>query len=114
MKCSDELSPRRRRPRRNPRDCGLAAPCLASGVLYAEIPRNRIALYRFLIEGYDNLAVMSVVDRYRAVIKLRFTPGGEQTLRGLLRAQGARLVEPPASSAGQPEKIAGVVPAALP
>lgn len=114
MKCSDESAPRRRRPRRSPLDCGLAAPCQASSVLYAEIPRNRIAVYRFLIEGYDNLAVMSVVDRYRAVIRLRFTPDAEQTLRGLLRAQGARLIEPPASSAAQAEEITGVVPAALP
>ena len=98
MKCSDENGGRRRRPRRA-KDCGLAAPCLASRVLYAEIPRSRIALYRFLLEGYDNLAVMSVVDRYRAVIKLRFTPEAEATLRGLLAAQGARLIDPPASFA---------------
>ncbi|WP_051306908.1 DUF4911 domain-containing protein [Desulfomicrobium escambiense] len=64
-------------------------------MLYAEIPRRQIALYRFLLEGYDNLAVMSVVDRYRAVIKLRFTPDAEHSLRGMLLAQGAKLVEPP-------------------
>lgn len=69
-------------------------------VLYAEVPRNRIALYRFLLEGYDNLAIMSVVDRYRAVIKLRFTPGAQRTLRELLEAQGAKIVEPPGCSVG--------------
>ena len=95
MRCSEEAGARRRRPRRI-KDCGLTPPCLASRVLYAEIPRSSIALYRFLLEGYDNLAVMSVVDRYRAVIKLRFTPEAEATLRGLLQAQGARLIEPPA------------------
>ena len=47
-------------------------PETRSLTLYAEIPRSGIALYRFLLEGYDNLAVMSVVDRFRAVIRLRY------------------------------------------
>ena len=68
-------------------------PRRSSEVLYAEVPRNQIALYRFLLEGYDNLAVMSVVDRYRAVIKLRFLPDAEKTLRGLLHAQGAHIID---------------------
>ncbi len=91
MRCSDTRGGRRRKPR----DRGLLPPCTQSRVLYAEIPRRQIALYRFLLEGYDNLAVMSVVDRYRAVIKLRFTPDAEHSLRGMLLAQGAKLVEPP-------------------
>ena len=75
-------------------------PRRSSEVLYAEVPRNQIALYRFLLEGYDNLAVMSVVDRYRAVIKLRFLPDAERTLRGILLAQGAKLIEPPGRLVG--------------
>lgn len=79
--------------RRKPRLFPLAPPETASRVLYAEVPRNRIALYRFLLEGYDNLAIMSVVDRYRAVIKLRFLPDAETTLRRLLASQGARIID---------------------
>jgi hypothetical protein len=90
MTCS-KTARQRKRPRVHP----LRPPELASRVLYAEIPRHRIALYRFLIEGYDNLAIMSVVDRYRAVIKLRFLADAEPTLRGLLLAEGARLIEAP-------------------
>ena len=97
MRCSETPTPRRRRPRRPGRDCGLVPPCLHSRVLYAEIPRSRIALFRFLLEGYDNLAVMSVVDRFRAVVKLRFTPDAEQVLREMMEAQGARLMEPPSA-----------------
>ena len=91
MTCSKAARQRKRQARIRP----LGPPETASRVLYAEIPRQRIAVFRFLIEGYDNLAVMSVVDRYRAVIKLRFTPDAEHTLRGMLLAQGAKLVEPP-------------------
>ena len=95
MRCFEPGTPRRRRPRRPGRDCGLVPPCTHSRVLYAEIPRNCIARFRFLLEGYDNLAVMSVVDRFRAVVKLRFTPDAEQILRKLMEAEGARLMEPP-------------------
>lgn len=70
-------------------------PETRSRVLYAEIPRAQIALYRFLLEGYDNLAVMSVVDRFRAVIRLRYTSHAEQTLREFLIAQGAKILEIP-------------------
>ncbi len=102
MQCSDPLprQPRKPRPRKPRKEKNPAPPSRASLVLYAEVPRNEIAIYRFLLEGYDNLAVMSVVDRYRAVIKLRFTFDAEHTLRGLLRAQGAKLIEAPGRSAG--------------
>jgi hypothetical protein len=102
MQCSDPSprQPRKPRPRKFRKEKNPAPPCPASTVLYAEVPRNQIALYRFLLEGYDNLAVMSVVDRYRAVIKLRFTPDAERTLRGVLLAQGAKLIEPPRCSIG--------------
>lgn len=60
-------------------------------------------MYRFLLEGYDNLAIMSVVDRYRAVIKLRFLSDAEPTLRRLLLAQGARLIEAPGRGVPEPD-----------
>ncbi len=84
-----------RQRKRQARIRPLGPPETASRVLYAEIPRHRIALYRFLLEGYDNLAIMSVVDRYRAVIKLRFLPDAEATLRRLLAAEGAKIIEQP-------------------
>lgn len=97
MTCSEKRPGRPQRGRT--RDLGLLPPATASQILYAEVPRNQIALYRFLLEGYDNLAVMSVIDRYRAVIRLRFLPDAERTLRGLLVSQGARIIEPPGRSA---------------
>ena len=101
MKCSEPSAQAPRKSRRKTRrEWPLAPPRRSSEVLYAEVPRNQIALYRFLLEGYDNLAVMSVVDRYRAVIKLRFLPDAERTLRGVLLAQGAKLIEPPGRLAG--------------
>lgn len=116
MRCSDPAAREPRTQRRGkPRKELFPAPaCLESRVLYAEVPRSEIALYRFLLEGYDNLAIMSVVDRYRAVIKLRFTPDAQKTLRALLASQGARVIDPQDLSVVQAEESAGVVSAALP
>lgn len=98
MTCS-EAGPVFSRPgRRHRKNPFPGPPEIASKVLYAEIPRNQIGLCRFLLEGYDNLAIMSVVDRYRAVIKLRFLSDAERTLRGLLEAQGAGVIELPERS----------------
>lgn len=62
-----------------------------SCILYAEVPRERIAFFRFLLEAYDNLAIMSVVDRYRAVIKIRCTEAGLNTVRYILHTEGATI-----------------------
>ena len=86
MKCSKS-----RRQRRKPSP--LLPPEQTSRVVYAEIPRSKIALYRFIFEGYDNLAIISVVDRYRAVIKVRFLSDAEKDVRGLLTSLGARVLD---------------------
>lgn len=100
MKCSEKgsVKSRSRRPRLFP----LRPPETTSQTLYAEVPRSQIALYRFLFEGYDNLAILSVVDRYRAVIRLRYLTDADQTVRQLLASQGARIIERPA----KPEQAA--------
>jgi hypothetical protein len=97
MKCSDPTVSEPRTPRRGkPRKELFPAPaCLQSRVLYAEVPRSQIALYRFVLEGYDNLAVMSVIDRYRAVIKLRCSPDAQKELREVIKSLGAKIVELP-------------------
>ncbi len=40
--------------------------------LYVELPRADIALFKFILEACDNLAYFSVLDKYRAVIRLTF------------------------------------------
>ena len=85
MKCSETRSRRK---------CPVPPEETRSLTLYAEIPRSSIALYRFLLEGYDNLAVMSVVDRFRAVIRLRCATHAEKTLREFLAAQGVKILNP--------------------
>ncbi len=42
--------------------------------LYLEINRKDIAYLKFILESHDNLAIMSVVDKYRSVVQIRYAP----------------------------------------
>jgi len=53
---------------------GRACPRTWSSRVYARVPRERIALIKFLFEGYDNLAYVSVIDRYQAVVRITCSP----------------------------------------
>lgn len=41
--------------------------------LYLQVDRKNIALFKFFLEGYDNLAYLTVVDKYKAVLQLVFS-----------------------------------------
>ncbi|KUJ96558.1 MAG: hypothetical protein PWR24_642 [Desulfonauticus sp.] len=40
---------------------------------YLLLPRRDIAYFKFLIEAWDNLAYLTVIDKYKAVIELNFS-----------------------------------------
>ncbi len=56
----------------------LSEPPGWSQRLYLALAKKDIAFFRFLLESEDNLAYMSVVDRYESVLKLTFAPGQRQ------------------------------------
>jgi hypothetical protein len=67
---------------------------------YLRVERKQIAYLKFILEGYDGLAVMSTVDRAAGVIMLDIGPGCEadvdlilQDLRREIRIEPLR--EPP-------------------
>lgn len=39
---------------------------------YILVPRKEIAYFKFLIEAWDNLAYLTVIDKYKAVVELTF------------------------------------------
>ncbi|WP_457572613.1 DUF4911 domain-containing protein [Desulfovulcanus sp.] len=41
--------------------------------LYLQLDRKYIALFKFFLEGYDNLAYLTVVDKYKAVLQLVYS-----------------------------------------
>ncbi|EFI33822.1 hypothetical protein Dthio_PD1161 [Desulfonatronospira thiodismutans ASO3-1] len=64
---------------------------LFSRRVYVELERKDIALFKFLLESMDNLAYMSVVDKYRAVVQLVYAPGSEDDLDNFLAAAGREI-----------------------
>jgi len=51
----------------------IAMSNIYSKRLYLQIDRKDIALFKFFLEGYDNLAYLTVVDKKKAVLQLVFS-----------------------------------------
>ena len=71
------LHPRRDRSRPSP-------PVRHSAALYLRLPARQIALFRFLLEAWENVAYFSVLDRREALIKVVFSPHMAEALRHVL------------------------------
>ncbi len=72
---------KKRRPRKGR---GFPAP-ERSGRIYVRIDPSRVHMFRFLLEAEDNLGLMTVVDRWGAVLLVRFSPHQEREMRAFLR-----------------------------
>lgn len=82
----NKKKPRARRRKGEPR----SAP-ERSARLYVCLDPSQVHLFRFFLEANDNLGIMTVVDRWRAVLLLRFSPHQEQRVREFLTAAGESL-----------------------
>lgn len=65
-----------RRPRRR---CTFAAPEWSERFFLAINPHD-VHMFRYLLEAYDNLGYMSVVDRWRAVLRVSYSPHQRQDI----------------------------------
>jgi len=52
--------------------------------IYLRMAAEDIAFFKFILESYDNLAYLSVVDNHSAVLELVHTPGTEREVREFL------------------------------
>lgn len=60
---------RRRRDR-----SAVLPPARESAARYLRLPAEQTALFRFLLEAYENVAYFTVLDRREALIKVVFSP----------------------------------------
>lgn len=67
--------------------------------IFLRISSKRIAFLRFLLEGYDGLALLSTVDAGQGLVKCVFPRENYQELLALLAAISPDLVD----QAGAPE-----------
>ncbi|OGQ99514.1 MAG: hypothetical protein A2505_03530 [Deltaproteobacteria bacterium RIFOXYD12_FULL_55_16] len=65
------------------------ATCLAS--LRVRIDPEQIYFLKFILEAYDNLTIMSTVDRLEGVVELKYPPELGNEVRQLLQSMAQRL-----------------------
>ena len=59
--------------------------------LFVEVDRNKIALLKFILEGYDGMASLSTVDNKNGSLVLRYFPTCHDELIAILEAQSFNI-----------------------
>ena len=80
-------SPSRRRPRK--RVC--PPPPQWSDRVYVRIDPSDIGLFRFLLEGYDNLGIFTVVNKFKGILLLRYSPHLGREIKTFLKAAATEM-----------------------
>jgi Domain of unknown function (DUF4911) len=62
-------------------------------LLRLEIAPERIHFLKFILEGYDGLAVLSTVDAGKGIVELHYPPEIERDLEVLLDNIGPQIVK---------------------
>ena len=52
--------------------------------LHLKISPDRIHYLKFILEGYDNLAILSTINARQGLVEIRYPPENEKDLRYLL------------------------------
>lgn len=68
-----------------------APPPGRSGRLLVRVPPEDVALFRFLLEAYENLAIFTTLERRTALLKVLFSPQQEGAVRAALAEIGGSL-----------------------
>ena len=89
-------SPSRRKPRKRI----LPPPPERSARLYVRVDPAKIGLFRFLLEGHDNLGIFTVVNKFDGVLLLRFSPHQRREIDRFLKQVATEMdletvLEPP-------------------
>jgi hypothetical protein len=57
------------------------------------VDRQRISFAKFILEAYDNMAVMSTVDAREAVVRIAIAPGCESLVDGIMDTLVAERID---------------------
>jgi hypothetical protein len=59
------------------------------------VDRREIAYLKFIVESYDNIALVTTLDPRAGIIELQVPPGCEAVVKGLLADLGRRMIIQP-------------------
>lgn len=66
-----------------------------SSLLELEISPERIHFLKFILEGYDGMAILSTIDARQGIVELRYPPEIENDLKELLQNIESQIVKHP-------------------
>lgn len=66
-------------------------PPIQSAWTYVQVEPSKIGLFRFLLEGYDNLGIFTVANKYKGILQLRYSPHLKREIHSFLKAAGTEL-----------------------
>jgi hypothetical protein len=72
------------RPKSRSRKGRVFPPPCRSARVYIYIDPSKVHRFRYFLEARDNLGLMTVVDRWRAALLIRFSPQQERDMREFL------------------------------
>ena len=72
---------------------GLAENIKQCSLLQLEISPARIHFLKFILEGYDGLALLSTVDARQGRVEIHYPPEIERDLKGLLHSLEPQLIK---------------------
>jgi hypothetical protein len=61
--------------------------------LQLQISPDKIHFLKFILEGYDGLAILSTVDAKQGVVEIRFPPEAEKDVSDLLKAVNSDITK---------------------
>lgn len=56
-----------------------------------QIEPSKIALFRFLLEGHDNLGIFTVVNKFKGILLLRYSPHLKREMKQFIRQAATEM-----------------------
>jgi len=69
-----------------------------TSTLTYRVDRREIAFLRFVIEGYDGIAVLSTLDAREGIVVLHVAPGCEDTIETIMADLSKEIMMQPAAA----------------
>lgn len=66
-------------------------PAKESSVLYLQLESKHMAMFRFLLEAYDNVAMFTVLDPKQTLLKLIFSPHDTKYVQEILTSMQSKV-----------------------
>lgn len=59
---------------------------MKTSIRYYRVARRQISFVKFILEAYDNLAVLTTIDPYQALVQVAIAPGCETLVAGIMNS----------------------------